>query len=466
MNKSVTKFIKTVKRGFGKRSPEILLGIGIASGITTTILAVKATPKALQLIEDAKFEKATTWNEEHQDAHVRAVSEKLTKPEIVKIVWKCYIPAAISGAASIACLLGSHSVNAKRNAALATAYKLSETALNEYREKVVEEIGEEKEKVIRDKVAQKHLDEKPVSKSEVIVTGTGKQLCYDGISGRYFESDIQTIRAAVNKINETMVYLWTRVTTTYTDNSTSVSYSVAKQGSTGATGTTGSQWYAGTGITGTSTTATAFADSGVANARVNDMYLNTSTGNTYKCTVAGNATNAKWVYAGNIKGVQGDKGNTGATGNGISKADITYASSSSNTSAPTSGWQNTPPSVSPGQYLWTKTVFTYTNGGTATQYSVAKQGNTGAAGADAITVSITSSNGTVFKNNSGSTVLTAHVYKGAVEQTVADNGTVSGLGTIKWYKVGSDTAVATAKTLTVSANDVDNTQAYTCQLEG
>lgn len=261
-------------------------------------------------------------------------------------------------------------------------------------------------------------------------------------------------------------YLWTRVTTTYTDNSTSVSYSVAKQGSTGATGTTGSQWYAGTGITGTSTTATAFADSGVANARVNDMYLNTSTGNTYKCTVAGNATNAKWVYAGNIKGVQGDKGNTGATGNGISKADITYASSSSNTSAPTSGWQNTPPSVSPGQYLWTKTVFTYTNGGTATQYSVAKQGDTGAAGADAITVSITSSNGTVFKNNSGSTVLTAHIYKGAVEQTVADNGTVSGLGTIKWYKVGSDTAVATAKTLTVSANDVDNTQAYTCQLEG
>lgn len=261
-------------------------------------------------------------------------------------------------------------------------------------------------------------------------------------------------------------YLWTRVTTTYTDNSTSVSYSVAKQGSTGATGTTGSQWYAGTGITGTSTTATAFADSGVANARVNDMYLNTSTGNTYKCTVAGNATNAKWVYAGNIKGVQGDKGNTGATGNGISKADITYAASSSNTSAPTSGWQSTPPSVNPGQYLWTKTVFTYTNGGTATQYSVAKQGNTGAAGADAITVSITSSNGTVFKNNSGSTVLTAHVYKGAVEQTVADNGTVSGLGTIKWYTVGSDTAVATAKTLTVSANDVDNTQAYTCQLEG
>ena len=177
MNKSVMKFIKTVKRGFGKRSPEILLGIGIASGITATVLAVKATPKALELLSEKRYEK-------YGDT----------------------LKAVISGAASIACLLGSHSVNAKRNAALATAYKLSETALNEYREKVVEEIGEEKEKVIRDKVSQKHLDETPVSKNEVIITGTGKQLCYDGISGRYFESDIQTIRAAVNKINETMVY--------------------------------------------------------------------------------------------------------------------------------------------------------------------------------------------------------------------------------------------------------------------
>ena len=44
------------------------------------------------------------------------------------------------------------------------------------------------------------------SNNQVIIAGSGKQLCYDGISGRYFESDIQTIRAAVNTINETMVY--------------------------------------------------------------------------------------------------------------------------------------------------------------------------------------------------------------------------------------------------------------------
>lgn len=144
------------------------------------------------------------------------------------------------------------------------------------------------------------------------------------------------------------------------------------------------------------------------------MYLNTSTGYTYKCTVAGAASAAKWVYSGSIKGAPG------STGNGISKAEIAYAASTSNTTAPTSGWQSTPPSVSAGSYLWTRTIFTYTNGGTATQYSVAKQGATGAAGQDAITVSITASNGTVFKNSSGSTVLTAHVFKGGVEQNVTD----------------------------------------------
>ena len=92
-------------------------------------------------------------------------------------------------------------------------------------------------------------------------------------------------------------------------------------------------------------------------------------------------------------------------------------------------------------------------------------GDPGEPGADAITLSITSSNGTVFKNNSGSTVLTAHVFKGGVEQSITDAGVCGSLGSIKWYKGGSTTAVATAKTLMVSASDVTNSVAYTCQLE-
>lgn len=201
----IKNFIKGVKIGFDKHSPEILIGLGIASAITSTVLAVKATPKAMQLIENEKRRQNEKLIEESTGPDCGQIT-KLTPVDVFKTTWKCYIPAAISGAASVAFLLGSNSVHAKRNAAIATAYKLSETALTDYKKEVIETIGEEKAKLIQDKVAQKHVDEHPVSSNQVIIAGSGKQLCYDGISGRYFESDIQTIRAAVNTINETMVY--------------------------------------------------------------------------------------------------------------------------------------------------------------------------------------------------------------------------------------------------------------------
>lgn len=183
---NLAKIFKTVQTSVTKHSPEILTGIGIAGMITTTVLAVKATPKALRLIEEKK-------NEEQV--------EELTPVETVKVAWKCYIPATVTGAASVACLIGASTVSARRNAALATAYKLSETALAEYREKVVETIGEKKEKVVREKVADEQIKRNPVSQSEVIVTGKGECLCFDPLSSRYFKSDLEYIRRAENNLN-------------------------------------------------------------------------------------------------------------------------------------------------------------------------------------------------------------------------------------------------------------------------
>lgn len=173
------------------------------------------------------------------------------------------------------------------------------------------------------------------------------------------------------------------------------------------------------------------------------------------------------AYSVSYQGINGQNG-TSVTVSGNS---VTYQVGTSGTTTPTGTWVADVPSVPNGQYLWTKTVVNYSDGKSTTSYSVSYKGTNGTNGIngtngkDAITLSITSSNGTIFKNNSGSTVLTAHVFKGGVEQTVADNGTVSGIGTVKWYKSGSTTAVATAKTLSISAKDVANSQAYTCQLE-
>ena len=86
----------------------------------------------------------------------------------------------------------------------------------------------------------------------------------------------------------------------------------------------------------------------------------------------------------------------------------------------------------------------------------------GAAGADALTLVITSSGGLIFKNTAIATTLTAHVYKGAAEVT---GSALTALGTIKWYKDGGTTAVATGQTLTISAGDVASRASYTAQLE-
>lgn len=193
--KNLTKLVKGFRSNISKHSPEILAGVGIAGMITTTVLAVKATPKALALIEEEKLNRYDEYGEDIP----------LTKMEVVKVAWKPYVPALITGVTSTACMIGSLSVTSRRTAALATAYKLSETALTEYKEKVVETIGEKKEKVIREKIAKDKIEKNPVSKSEVIITEKGNTLCYDAVSGRYFRSDLERIRKAVNDANERML---------------------------------------------------------------------------------------------------------------------------------------------------------------------------------------------------------------------------------------------------------------------
>ena len=181
--------MRVAKTSITKHSPEILTGIGIAGMITTTVLAVKATPKAIRLIEEAKEEKG----------------EDLTKTETVKTCWRAYIPAAATCIASTACLIGASSVSIRRNAMLATAYKLSETAFSEYKEKVVETIGDEKEKIVREKVSEERIKKNPITKNEVIMTDYGDTQFYETLSGRYSKSDIEQIKKVVNYLNKDML---------------------------------------------------------------------------------------------------------------------------------------------------------------------------------------------------------------------------------------------------------------------
>lgn len=192
MNKAGLKqTIKSVERVLTKYSPGILTGIGIAGMIGATFMAVKATPKALYLIESKKEEDEV---------------EELTPVKTIKTCWKCYIPATLTTVLSAVCLIGASTVSAKRNAALATAYSISEAALREYQEKVVEVVGEKKEKAVRDAVAKNQIERDPVTKSEVVIIDSNSNtLCYEPLSGRYFKSTIDKIKKAEIKLDRQMI---------------------------------------------------------------------------------------------------------------------------------------------------------------------------------------------------------------------------------------------------------------------
>lgn len=153
-----------------------------------------------------------------------------------------------------------------------------------------------------------------------------------------------------------------------------------------------------------------------------------------------------------------------ATRNGVSvevaSTEITYQKGTSGTTAPTGTWSATVPETSAGEWLWTKTVVTYTDGKQAVSTVPSRNGSDGQDGADAITCNFTSDNGTVFRNSEGETTFTAHVYQGGAELTSAE---IAALGTLNWYVDG--TKVGTGATYTLGADDFDSKAVVTLQLE-
>jgi hypothetical protein len=191
----MTNFIGNIKTGISKNSPALLTAVGIGLGIGATISAVTATPKALRLIDEA--------------AEIAEENEQgFTKKDIFMAAWKPYIPSFILGGLSITCLIGANSINLRQKAALATACNLSKEALFDYRRRVVEEIGEEKERVINQKAkedkAKRVVKKEPATKT--IVIGNGDYKCIDVISNYPFSSNKNKIEAAINKLNRTMTY--------------------------------------------------------------------------------------------------------------------------------------------------------------------------------------------------------------------------------------------------------------------
>jgi Family of unknown function (DUF6353) len=176
-------WLNSLNRLIKDNSTTILSATAVGGVVATAVLAVKGREKARKRL---------------------SVVERLEPRDFKAAVredWQCYIPAGLSGAATVACIIGANQIGLRRNAALLGAYTLADTAFREYKDAVVAEIGEVKDRKIREAVAEKQMADNPVKNSEVIITGIGEQLCYEPLSGRYFRSDIEQIRRAANDVD-------------------------------------------------------------------------------------------------------------------------------------------------------------------------------------------------------------------------------------------------------------------------
>lgn len=164
-------------------SSTILTAIGVTGVVTTAVLTGRATFKASVLILE---------KEEETDNCLRP-------KEMAELTWKLYVPAIGTGAVSIASIIYANRIGTRRAAAVAAAYTLSERAFAEYREKILEKVGEKKETEYRDELAQDRVRKNPPR--EVIIIEGNSVLCYDAYTGRYFTSNVETLKKAQNDIN-------------------------------------------------------------------------------------------------------------------------------------------------------------------------------------------------------------------------------------------------------------------------
>lgn len=190
------------KRGAVKHSPTILLVMGIGGMLTSVIWAAKATPKAMKAIEKAQEVKSQT--EEFKDC---AVKPALTAGETVKATWRCYLPSAVIFMVSATCLIFGHTVSAKRNAALASVYAVTDATLRQYKEAIEQNVAPEVKEKIEETVAQKQVQAQPSAADNYIYNINPDGILFvEPVTWQQFRSDKETIRAAANDIKQDMLH--------------------------------------------------------------------------------------------------------------------------------------------------------------------------------------------------------------------------------------------------------------------
>lgn len=188
-----TQFFNQIQRNLKANSPVIYSSIAGVGTVVTAYLVGRASFKACRIID--KYE------EEYGASENRL--ERTTNR--AKLVWKFYIPPAITATTTVVSIVAANKVQANKTIAAQSALAVSQQLYSDYREKVIEQIGENKDQKIRDEIAQERVKALPPPAEGVVIAGTGHVLCCEQYTGRYFLSDMETLRKAQNDINSKLL---------------------------------------------------------------------------------------------------------------------------------------------------------------------------------------------------------------------------------------------------------------------
>lgn len=180
----MNNLLQCSKQFIKRNGSTILTCIGGVGVVATTVAAVKATPKAVKLLEQAEAR-----NE-----------EPLTILEKVQIAGPSYIPTILIGVSTIACIFGANVLNKRQQASLLSAYALLDNSYKEYKKKVTELYGENADAHVREEIAKDHYEESEVEYED------NKLLFYDEYSRQYFNATMEEILNAEYTLNRDFSY--------------------------------------------------------------------------------------------------------------------------------------------------------------------------------------------------------------------------------------------------------------------
>ena len=181
-------------------SPAILTALSVSGAITSVYLAAKGAFQAAEIIREAEDHRNETNAIDGGDIPEIDFKKK------AELTWKVYIPAATCLAMTVTATICANRVSERRAAAMASAYAFAEKSFKEYREKTVKKVGKTKEQAIRDEIVQDRIAEHQPSQTVLALAAQqGSVLCWDKWSDRYFVSDMESIRKAVNDFNHELI---------------------------------------------------------------------------------------------------------------------------------------------------------------------------------------------------------------------------------------------------------------------